>query len=94
MYFVRLYFFLEKKIHLVVGIISFSQSEQFSYNSGKEFTKASKLEIPKPLKLAAFKPSFPEFGYLPFTIPSISEIDNVTGLKENNTRFHVGLIST
>ena len=43
----------------------------------------------KSKKLAAFKPSCPEFGYLPFTIPSVSEIDIVTRLKENNTRFHV-----
>ena len=43
----------------------------------------------KSKKLAAFKPSCPEFGYLPFTIPSVSEIDIVTRLKENNTRLHL-----
>ena len=45
----------------------------------------------KSKKLAAFKPSCPEFGYLPFTIPSVSEIDIVTRLKENNTRLHLGM---
>ena len=47
----------------------------------------------KSKKLAAFKPSCPEFGYLPFTIPSVSEIDIVSRLKENNTRLHLGLES-